>query len=169
MAENESHTTPLQPDIHYPDDYNPSLNGISGWMVVVVIGRILTILIGAYGNINGLMTLASLHVSDSFLSAMLFIDLLNTVGLSIVMLILIFRRNILFRTLFVVQLVVLIIETIIISLYASRAYNVSLDPSDYVGLIGGVIWVIYLFVSKRVKNTFIYNKLDAEHLPAARQ
>jgi hypothetical protein len=168
MTENDAQFSPLQP-VDYPDDYDPSLNGIRGWMVIIVIGRILTLLYGAYSNINGLMTFVSYHVSDFVLYLMLVIDTLNTVGLSVVMLVLIFKRNILFRTLFVIQFSALIIETIIIGIYVSKVYNAPLDPSDYVGLIGGVVWAIYLFVSKRVKNTFIYNRLYTAPASAAGQ
>ena len=39
MSENELPLSSLTP-VGYPDDYAPTLNGIGGWMVVIVIGGI---------------------------------------------------------------------------------------------------------------------------------
>ena len=168
MNGNESQLLPQQ-SIDYPYDYDPSLNGISGWMVIVVIGRILTALISGYNDIKLIAMLSANNMTDILFNLMLALDLLNTIGLSAVMLVLIFRRNILFRTLFVIQFALSILEAVIINIHVSAAYGVPADPSSYANFAGGIIWTIYLFVSKRVKNTFIYNKIYPTPSPVAEQ
>ena len=148
-----------QRPVSFPVDYDPTLNGLGGWLVVVIIGRILTILLGVLGITSESAYLGYSNSIDSLIYLELVIYILVSIIMSCVILYLMFKRNILFRRLFVIQTITIFLSNIILSLYV---YNLGYEMSGSElasPLFAGVIWIIYLYKSKRVKNTFIYPKL----------
>ncbi len=163
MNENDSSLTIPQQPIEYPYDYDPSLIGIGGWLILVVIGRILSVIIGVYNFANTLVIFNQYNVSDFWSYAITCIEMLNGVGLSFVMLILIFKRNIVFRRLFVIQMSIAILDALLIGIYTST-YTTLIST-----IASTVVWTIYFYRSLRVKNTFIYDKMYPAPAPATDQ
>jgi len=141
--------------VSYPDDYNPSLNGIAGWLVVVVLGLVLTIIL----SIAYIVKLASYWGLNSLADTLIAIIIPYYAVVCILgsgaILYCMFTRRILFRTLYVIQAVVSLILLIVI---ASIAGSSGADASGDIlkSLVSSVIWITYLYKSSRVRNTFIY-------------
>jgi len=160
MDYEQSPVSPQMPQMDYPDDYDPALNGIGGWLILVIIGRFIAIIMG----IKSIVTLSGfLGVAPSF-DGLLYIIIVALVLIYIILsgviLYFMFARKIVFRTLFVAQLVADLLFMVILSMVLSnRGYD-----STYTGfiqtIIGGAIWIAYLYKSKRVKNTYIYPYQD---------
>ena len=142
-----------------PADYEPSLCGLGGWMTVVIIFRLLTV------------TLALLYIPDYIASLGNSIDeyyfgIINLVayipfevGIHIAILIYIFKRNIMFRKLFVIYVVVAFLLNFGGALYLYIARDI-LSLQILFGLFSNALWILYMYKSKRVKNTFIYPYAD---------
>ena len=152
----ESQSTNQHPfiSLKYPIDYDPSLNGLRGWMIIVIIGRVLTIIMG----INAIMDIRDIDVDpefSGFMSFLIIATVLIDILLSGVILIMIFQRNIAFRMLIVIQVCLTLIFIVGIWIYAGSwgitpAYEEIVSP-----IVGGAIWITYLYRSRRVRNTFI--------------
>ncbi len=145
--------------INYPNDYDPSLNGIGGWLVLVIIGRIISIILGA----KDFFDLTKLIGQDpNFEGIIIFgivMDITLVILLSAVILYFLFKRNILFRNLFVIQVSLGFLFNVFVLVYFS-SLGVNLGAASLISpLISGVIWILYLYKSKRVKNTYIYPKI----------
>ena len=151
--------TPLTPN-YYPDDYDPALNGVGGWLVLIIIGRILTIILGIKDIADLSALLGAVPSLDGLINASIICDIANNIVLSIVILCMMFARKIVFRPLIVIQVVAAILFVIISNgIIGGQGYQ-----TTYSGLvspiIGGAIWIAYLYKSKRVKNTYIYPSQD---------
>lgn len=148
-----------QKPAEYPADYNPCLNGIGGWLILIIIGRILSVILGIKDIADSSAAYGFSPVFDTLLTVGIILDIVFSITASVVILILIFSRNILFRLLFVIQVVVMFIFNLIVIIYVnSLGYN--FGSGMLIGsIIGGVIWILYVYRSARVKNTYIYPKL----------
>ena len=152
-----------------PSDYDPSLNGFGGFFIFVIIGRFLT----AITSVVLLMHYTSSNRYAQILGAYYNIIIACLIGLSIVMsvvvLFFIFKRNIIFRTLLVIQIAVTsIIDLIGIIVLSHYCNSMGEDAIFYrpvirsgvtrflISVIISVLWIGYLYMSSRVKNTFIY-------------
>lgn len=145
--------------VNYPEDYDPSLDGIGGWLVLIIIGRFLSIVFG----VKGIFDFSAYAGYDPQLDVLVYssivFDVLITIALSGVILFFIFKRNILFRTMIIIQMGICFLYVVILTIYTSSlgvapdlAYNI-------VAFIESALWVLYLYKSKRVKNTYIYPKI----------
>jgi hypothetical protein len=124
--------------------------GLGGWFTIIIIGLILTIVA------NVAMTpqlLPNLVYYPLYLIVFLSICLINEVMLSAVILFFIYKRNIIFRKLFVIQTCILIVCAFIL-LFISYLFNVS-SGFSITGVLARILWTTYLFRSERVHNTFI--------------
>ena len=141
-----------------PTDYDPTLIGLGGWMTVVIIGRFLTIIMGVIDLMDLMQCFDYLGYTNTldFIVYFGFIyDILIVIILSGVILYFIFKRNIIFRVLFVAQTISIMVFDIAISVYMTNL-GVETDSSIVRNIIFGAIWIAYLYKSKRVKNTFLY-------------
>lgn len=147
-----------------PYDYDPSLNGLGGWMILIIIGRILTIFsyISAISEVTPLLGYSP--EADVYLYIMIALCILFGIVLTGLILFFIFKRNIVFRTLMVIQITVSLTITFIICVLLNSWAELSIDI--FTGVIGGAIWITYLYRSVRVKNTFIYahNHYDSDNI-----
>ncbi len=136
--------------IYYPEDYDPSLNGINGWLVVVVFGRFIAIVLAVVGIVQTAAYLGKTTMDNILWMLIVFSVVVDILG-SCAILILMFKQRILFRTLFVIQAIVTVIGMAVI------AGTLELSTYNPIGsVIGCVVWIVYLYKSKRVRNTFIY-------------
>lgn len=148
--------SPLPPLSPYPYDYDPSLNGVGGWLIVIIIGRILTIILGIKDIADLSAVMGVVPALDGLINASVIYDIANNIILSIVILCLMFARKIVFRLLIVIQVAAAILFVIISNgIIGGMGYQ-----TTYTGLtspiVGGAIWIAYLYKSRRVKNTYIY-------------
>ena len=147
---------------NHPYDYDPTLNGVGGWLVLVIIGRILTIIVGIRDIVDLSPVIGTVPSLDYLWILAIILDITVYIILSIVILVFMFSRKIVFRLLFVIQVAVVFI----FSLWANIAISslgYDADPSNiFRSVIVGVVWIIYLYKSKRVKNTYIYPYMDFE-------
>ncbi len=153
----------MQPDIpsgtspaFYLGDYDPSLNGLGGWFALVILGQFVTLLSGIYivvlfasqwGASIGYNIMLGLLLAFSFIVYIL--------G-SILVLYRMFSRKIQFRKLFVIQSVLSVVIYAVLLLLRGSNQNASLDWDFWRTLLWSVIWITYLYKSRRVSNTFIY-------------
>jgi hypothetical protein len=147
--------------VNYPEDYDPSLNGIGGWLVLVIIGQIIRIILSIKDITDSVSLFGVLPAFDVILYFGVAVDIIFGIVLPVIILILMFSRNITFRILFVIGVSVIFLFNIFVILYLQAlGYNIF---SEYAGsligsIAGGVIWILYLYKSERVKNTYIYPK-----------
>lgn len=145
-------------EVQYPVDYDASLNGIGGWLIFVIIGRILTIIIGIKDIFDSSSAYGHGSEFDTLLTAAIIIEIVFGIIFSIIILNFIFTRNILFRTFFVIQVLVTFAFYIFLTIYFSNLGVNYGTPSLIGSIVGGVIWILYVYKSKRIKNTYIYSK-----------
>ncbi len=145
------------PSTLYPDDLYTNLNGLGGWMVIVIIGRILTIIM----TIKDMAAWPFYRILfGNFYAIIIVYDVVVGLGLSVAILYFIFQRKIIFRRLFVIQIAI----TLVIATATFVLTLILLSPEDngtdmaqlIINILSGVVWIIYLYRSARVKNTFIY-------------
>lgn len=144
-----------------PDDYDTSLDGLGGWMMLIIIGRVLAIIIEVAYIPEGLSLFGYDHGLDVFLTISLAVLLPIEVIVNIVILFKIIDRNILFRKFFVIYAIFSFAFVLATTIYMTVAWN-SFDWKFMGNAIGAVIWILYLYQSSRVRNTFIYPYMDFE-------
>lgn len=138
----------------YPFDYDPALNGLGGWMILVIIGRLLTFF--TYGSAIADLTLFLGYSpeADVYIYIMIALCVLFGIVLTGFILFFIFKRNIIFRKLLVIQIAISLGTTFLICILFNAWSEFTRDI--FTGIVGGAIWITYLYRSVRVKNTFIY-------------
>jgi hypothetical protein len=152
---------PERRTLYQPEDYDPTLNGIGGWLIVVIIGRILSIIVGIkdIGDV-GAITVPSAYqwLMDSCVA----FDLIVNIAMSIVILVLMFTKKKSFRIIFVVQAVTSFLFLLFADIYLINQ-GIDTQVTNLANpIVGGLIWITYLYKSKRVRNTFIYPYIDFE-------
>ncbi len=129
--------------------------GFGGWFVLILIGLFASIILG---TVQFFQYSEVWQYVDFGLGSLLTIDYLNTIILSIVILIFIFRKDIRFRLMYLIQTCISVV--IIICLFAIIG---TADGQMIGSMLGRILWTIYLFKSVRVKNTFVDKKPTEEN------
>jgi hypothetical protein len=142
----------------YPPDYDPAFNEIGGWLILVIIGRILTIY-----DVFNLPSLLPYFGYETILDIYIIITacfaLIGELALSVFIIAFIFLRKIMFRKLYIIQCSLQIIF-LLFTLFFFSVFRSDISWNIWVFAIGfGIILIPYLFLSKRVKNTYIYPDL----------
>jgi hypothetical protein len=141
--------------------------GIGGWLIVVLIGLIITTVRLSYFSLTEILPLFSTidSLGDPTLTVLLTIEFIANIFFStaaLILIILMFVKHRLFPKLmigfYVINLVFIITDLLLASSSEIIQQN-GVDPSSYKELIrtivGAFVWIPYFLVSKRVKNTFI--------------
>jgi hypothetical protein len=135
--------------------------GIGGWLILPVIGTLLSPLVTAYAAYQDVVVLLNASVSTS-LAVFIAVEFLYNFGLVIAWIfaaVLLFRHKRLYPRFFVALLVVTLIGTVLDLAVATMAFDIKLDSSDVRStvrsVIGLAIWGPYMYKSVRVKNTFV--------------
>jgi hypothetical protein len=135
--------------------------GIGGWLILPVIGTLLSPLIAAYAAFQDAVVLLNASVSTA-LAAFIVVEFLYNFGLVIAWIfaaVLLFRHKRLYPRFFVALLVIMFIGTVLDLAVTAMAFDVTIDSSDVRStlrfVIGLAIWGPYMYKSERVKNTFV--------------
>jgi hypothetical protein len=153
-----------EPDIgdSLPYDYDSKLIGLGGWFSLVIIGQLLAIASGIYGIFRLFPLLDPLLNNSNELYSLIIFMLLAIVLIYILLpcaiLYFIYKRNIIFRAIFIVRLIISFVITMSFYVFVETpVYSISFI-NDFISFALQISWVFYLSQSKRVKNTFIYSK-----------
>ena len=135
--------------------------GIGGWLILPVIGTLLSPLITAYAAFQDAVVLLNASVPTA-LAAFIVIEFVYNFGLMtawIFAAVLLFRHKWLYPRLFLALLVITLIGTVLDLVVAAMAFDVTIDSSDIRSAgrsaIQLAIWGPYMHKSVRVKNTFV--------------
>lgn len=145
-----------------PYDYNEELNGLGGWLIVFIIARFLTIINALIGIVDASDLIGYVPWVDTWLYIAIAVTVIFDIGLSVAILFYIFKRNILFRILFIVQISSTVLFIAIFSIALGYYFESILGTIGTA--IGIAIWTAYVFKSVRVKNTFIFAHMSEEEL-----
>ncbi len=161
----------VETKIDYPEDLDPRLEGLGGWFVFTIIILFLKLFAGAislFGD-GGLEVLSRSATAAEYIT--LFYSVIILIILSAVILRFIFKRNIMFRKFLVIaisiDIVFLVLSVVLLAIASSivvdplypQAYSQAIGSAIFQSVAAAVIsvaWIIYLYRSYRVKNTFIY-------------
>jgi hypothetical protein len=122
-----------------------TLKGIGGWLIVFIIRLIMGSLMGLALFIGGVRT-------ENFFLALLSLALCAATVVTVVFL---FKKNIIFRNIYVVLAVVNVLLNIV-------------GGNFFAAIIVELIWISYLYKSKRVENTFDQNNNHDDSADAQR-
>ena len=141
-----------------PEDYKLPLKGIAGTLVIFMAFCIVKLIILI---VNVVVHIGYLKTPEMFVYTvlMLAVYLPADAGLTIAVIVLFFKKNILFRKLFVIDTVVLVVSMCAAFVFSFVVFGDLYETAIIHSAVAG-LWVIYLYVSKRVKNTFIYPHAD---------
>jgi len=120
------------------------LTGIGGWLVLMLIGICLTIILMMF------TVLAVLLIPNSLVSSALLVMFLPILLIYIFLIVIMTKKLWFFPRMYqITNLAYLII--LIATLFIGKP-----DFMMLLSIVSAIIWIIYLQMSKRVKNTFIY-------------
>jgi len=136
--------------------------GLDGWLILPIIGTVVHPFILAYITVETVIVAVDAAGLNSSMVAMLWIEIIVS---GIFMLayvyanVLLFRKNYLFPKMFIALAITGLMWTVMDILIALNAFDIRLTSSDHRDIARQVwnclIWVPYMLVSKRVKNTFV--------------
>ena len=135
--------------------------GIGGWLILPVIGTVLSPLMTGYAAFQDAVVLLNASVSTA-LTVFIVIEFLYNFGLVIAWIfaaVLLFRHKRLYPRMFVALLVITLVGTVLDLVVAVAVFDIRLDSSDVRSavrsVVGLAIWGPYMYKSKRVQNTFV--------------
>lgn len=122
--------------------------GLGGWFAVIIIGLVGTVLFNVIGIFDVIPMIDWPHV-QLFRVMLWLICLLNDIVLSLVILWFIHKRNIIFRTLYLIQTCLILFLFLILLVCYLQAV------APVYTLLARILWTVYLYRSQRVRNTFL--------------
>ena len=139
--------------------------GFGGWLLLLAMGQTLAplkTLASLSGTAQSLDKLAAIPGGRIAVGGEVALNLAFLV-LQVAVLALMYRRSILFPKFFLYQLLcmiaVIVLDALLVSASLGIAVNQIFTPEmvgeDIVALLGTGLWTLYLFKSRRVKNTFV--------------
>lgn len=140
-----------------PQDYDRKLNGIAGALFIFIVFSFLIIFFSLTGIANHIAYLKEPQLR-TYALLMLYFYIPAEVGLNIAMLVFIFKKNIVFRVLFIIYSAIVVVSMTAAFVYL-LTYGIVYTTAIF-RFVVTAIWILYLYKSKRVKNTFIYRYTD---------
>ncbi len=136
--------------------------GIGGWLVLFIIGRFLGIillfvlLINVINIINNPAMQMLVEKGAGFIPTVFILQYAISMAMEISILVLLFMKRILFRTLFVGYAVFSLVVGFGFPIMVGSIFGAAapIDVSMIVSLFLTILWITYLFASSRVRNTF---------------
>lgn len=141
-----------------PKGYDKNIIGISGFLFIFAVFCF-------YMTFNSLINIiyhvGYLSSPDILVYAilMLAVYLPADIGLKIAIIYYIFKKHIIFRKLYVINSILVVVSMMGAFVYFMVMEGVFYDAAIFQSVLAAV-WIIYLYTSKRVKNTFIYPHSD---------
>ena len=136
--------------------------GIGGWLILPVIGTLLSPFMTAYAAFQDAVVLLNNSALSPGLAAFIVVELLYNLSLVIAWIfaaVLLFRHKRLYPRLFVSLLVITLVGTILDLVVAATVFDINIDSNDVRStvrsVVGLAIWGPYMHKSVRVKNTFV--------------
>jgi|SRR3954462_15652906 hypothetical protein len=136
--------------------------GIGGWLILPVIGTLLSPFITGYAASQDAVVLMNNSALSAGLAAFIVIELLYNLSLVIAWIfaaVLLFRHKRLYPRLFVALLVITLVGTVLDLVVAATVFDINIDSNDVRStvrsVVGLAIWGPYMYKSKRVQNTFV--------------
>jgi hypothetical protein len=136
--------------------------GIGGWLILPVIGTLLSPFMTAYAAFQDAVVLLNNSSLSTSLAAFIVVEFIYNFGLVIAWIfaaVLLFRHKRLYPLFFVALLVITLIGTVLDLVVAAAVFDIKLDSSDIRSavrsVVGLAIWGPYMHKSVRVKNTFV--------------
>lgn len=134
-------------------DYDPTLNELTGWMGFIIVTYILALVLYPVLTVTVLI-----KFGFSTQTIFIMIQALIQCALAGLVLFYIFKRDIKFKKYMIVELITgALLLILFMAIFGTKINLVSAIIS---GTIRMVIWISYLNKSSRVRNIFIYPKLD---------
>src|SRR5262249_40298156 len=134
--------------------------GIGGWLILPTIGTVLSPFLMAFSTYQSATALSS--SLSSGLQFFIVLEALFNGALTLAWVyaaFALFSHKRIYPRLFVIILAVTLVGTVLDLAVAVSLFNADVDANDIRGVvrsvIGLAIWGPYMFVSKRVKNTFV--------------
>jgi glucose dehydrogenase len=136
--------------------------GIGGWLILPVIGTLVSPLIAAYAAFQDAVVLLNNSTLSTGLAAFIVVELLYNLALVIAWIlaaVLLFSHKRSYPHLFVALLVITLIGTVLDLVVAGTVFDMTIDSNDIRStvrsVVGLAIWGPYMHKSVRVKNTFV--------------
>jgi len=136
--------------------------GIGGWLILPVIGTLLSPFMTAYAAFQDAVVLLNSSSLSTGLAAFIVVEFIYNFGLVIAWIfaaVLLFRHKRLYPRFFIALLVITLIGTVLDLVVAVSVFDIKLDSGDVRSavrsVVGLAIWAPYMQKSKRVKNTFV--------------
>jgi hypothetical protein len=141
------------------------LKGIGGWLVLVAIGQIIGVIKVIVSTVE-YYTGPGVHEAFEKLSIAMNAELtLNATYIALVIFTTyaFFSEKRYFRILYILEIllspILIIVDAMLLSLFTTLSFSKALDTDLLARTVGaclpGTIWIIYMFRSRRVKNTFV--------------
>lgn len=141
-----------------PKDYDKNLIGVSGFMFIFAVFCF-------YMTFNSLINIiyhvGYLSSPDIMVYAilMLAVYLPADIGLKIATIYYIFKKHIIFRKLYVINSILVVASMMTAFAYFMITEGLFYDTAIFQSALA-LLWIVYLYTSRRVKNTFIYPHCD---------
>jgi hypothetical protein len=136
--------------------------GIAGWLILPVIGTLVSPLTTGYAAFQNVAVFVNGSSLSTVLAVFIFVEFLFNFSLMaawIFAAIMLFRHKRLYPRLFVALVVITLIGAVLDLAVAALAFDVAIDGKDVAGVVQAVfhlaIWGPYMYMSKRIKNTFV--------------
>jgi hypothetical protein len=140
-----------------PEDPNTQgPRGIGGWLGLLAFSLAASGAANIYAAVMMAVSWGSVAAEGATIPALLIGASVIETALVAVTLVLMFKKKILFRTMFMATFAFNVVATLAV-LFAESAATGTKVPLDWASLISigvNIAWTAYLFRSKRVKNTF---------------
>src|SRR3954453_17432059 len=135
--------------------------GIAGLLILPVIATLVSPLMTGYAAFQNVAVFVNGPSLSSALTVFIFVEVLFNFSLMaawIFAAIMLFRHKRLYPRLFVALIVITLIGTVLDLAVAALAFDATIDGKDLAGVVRAVfqlaIWGPYMYMSKRIKNTF---------------
>ena len=125
--------------------------GLGGWLTLFIISQ-LGVVVSIVSKLSEL--LLRLSSLNAFLLAYNFLLIFTHGIFPIVILVFLFKGNMLFRSLYLIQTIILAFCVLALSILSIYSNNL-VTYGSLLPLLICILWTIYLYRSERVKNTFL--------------
>jgi hypothetical protein len=141
----------------------PEPEGLGGWLILPIIGTLGSPIFMAFTIFQTLVTVVPVYSQiGSGLQVFLAVETIanvTMVGGWVYAVVLLFQKKRMYPTLFITMLLTTLAVTVVDALVGFTVFDIPFETDDVRaisrGVIGGAIWIPYMRMSRRVRNTFV--------------